>query len=58
MYAATAIQTKNSLSIPPISSPAGEFGCKQEGGGGGGTPSHLLKLPLSVRELREPSEPW
>lgn len=23
-----------------------------------GTPSHLLRLPLSARELREPSEPW
>ncbi len=22
------------------------------------TPSHLLRLPLSARELREPSEPW
>lgn len=33
------------------------FGSKL-GGGCLTTPSHLLRLPLSARELREPSEPW
>lgn len=34
------------------------FGSKQGWGGCLSTPSHLLRPPLSVRELREPSEPW